>query len=874
MDGSHPLRRFQSEDEDEALAKALKNSQQDKPRRTVPCHGTEGPSYDSSSRLPSDRNLEFQMQTGEDAELSRALALSLETHNGQLKTTDVKLKAQPRQMARGENHPPSRRRLAIPLCLPDNCKWNPQTGKTIKTGNKRSSLYVIEEALEQLRKFKGPVCVVSVAGPYRKGKSYILSEAFDQPEVFPLGHEMVAETMGIWLWIVPQKYKDSKGQEFTVVLLDSEGIDSAASEGFHDHQIFTLTVLLASVLIYNSQDVPSRSDKEGLEYITKLSQRIQIRSNTGGHGRQEDMEFFHKTFPHFIWLLRDVTKDIPSDCKDVKDFFLKKVFKEDSTAAGCNNEQVAESILRFFSGFDAFTLPSPTVDVETMKSINQRKDEINPKFLSGLEEFKSLIKTTLSPKHSFNDGEFVTGEGLAVLVQLYVHAINTPNVIPNVQSAWDTFVTVKCSDAKQAALVTYDSLLASQLTDELPCSNDMIRMRHSDAFDMCQKQFMAEMAGISTNTVERTVNELKESVLSKLKSWLTDNETKTRQYCKDLLGQLKRNHLDPVLQKLQGKEAARVSFDDVIIGYTRIKDDYYKSAKGAKDVIAAVFFEFHPELMKEKEQYLGLLKQLKDFDDERGRNLAAQAYLDQERKRLEEQQSRLQEESRERKKEMEMLLKNLEEERKRFSEQMESERKAQQGQMDNMIATSMKRAQEERQAFIRENQALKERFMALQEHNENNIRMIKKLSEMASKKEQEEKVLRQQLEVNAKDDSEALIKELNEKHDAEMKALRDDMNAKLDEVIKQASSRAPTAWTTEGLIGQRAKKADDLHDKIKLTRKEQEDVEKPGFWTQALQFVGRLVVPAVGAVLSAVEPIAGPLVEGVSCIAGTFCNVM
>lgn len=39
--------------------------------------------------------------------------------------------------------------------------------------------------------------------------------------------------------------------------------------------------------------------------------------------------------------------------------------------------------------------------------------------------------------------------------------------------------------------------------------------------------------------------------------------------------------------------------------------------------------------MKEKEQYLGLLKQLKDFDDDLSRKLAAQAYREQERKRLE-----------------------------------------------------------------------------------------------------------------------------------------------------------------------------------------------------------------------------------------------
>ena len=50
------------------------------------------------------------------------------------------------------------------------------------------------------------------------------------------------------------------------MLLDSEGIDSTSSESFDDHQIFTLTVLLASVLVYNSQGVPTRNDVEKLEY--------------------------------------------------------------------------------------------------------------------------------------------------------------------------------------------------------------------------------------------------------------------------------------------------------------------------------------------------------------------------------------------------------------------------------------------------------------------------------------------------------------------------------------------------------------------------------------------------------------------------------
>lgn len=49
--------------------------------------------------------------------------------------------------------------------------------------------------------------MVSIAGPCREGKSYIIGEVFGGMDVFSIGHKMDPETVGLWMWIVPQKYK-------------------------------------------------------------------------------------------------------------------------------------------------------------------------------------------------------------------------------------------------------------------------------------------------------------------------------------------------------------------------------------------------------------------------------------------------------------------------------------------------------------------------------------------------------------------------------------------------------------------------------------------------------------------------------------------
>ena len=95
------------------------------------------------------------------------------------------------------------------------------------------------------------------------------------------------------------------------------------------------------------------------------------------------------------------------------------------------------------------------------------------------------------------------------MVELYVHAINTPGVIPNVQNAWDSFVEAKCSATLKDALDAYDVAMTTQLEDALPCNNDHLRGSHEIAMENSENHFVTDTAGISINTIEKYLKKLK-----------------------------------------------------------------------------------------------------------------------------------------------------------------------------------------------------------------------------------------------------------------------------------------------------------------------------------------------------------------------------
>ena len=86
---------------------------------------------------------------------------------------------------------------------------------------------------------------------------------------------------------------------------------------------------------------------------------------------------------------------------------------------------------------------------------------------------------------------------LASLVNIYVGALNTPGVVPSVQSAWETFVHTKCTEAKCAAVQAYGKAMSTQLNKcQLPCDSDDIRKIQKNAVEESMAVFQAETVGI------------------------------------------------------------------------------------------------------------------------------------------------------------------------------------------------------------------------------------------------------------------------------------------------------------------------------------------------------------------------------------------
>ena len=86
---------------------------------------------------------------------------------------------------------------------------------------------------------------------------------------------------------------------------------------------------------------------------------------------------------------------------------------------------------------------------------------------------------------------------------------------------------------------------------------------------------------------------LQKLIDEKISFWRGKNASLTQTFCKDLLAKLKREHLDPVLERIRSPDGVKVKYVDIMNGWSKIKNDFNSKAVGSKDVRAEVFFKFN-----------------------------------------------------------------------------------------------------------------------------------------------------------------------------------------------------------------------------------------------------------------------------------------
>lgn len=425
----------------------------------------------------------------------------------------------------------------------------------------RGKIELNEKALKYIKNIQNKLKVVSVIGPYRTGKSFLLNRLNNQQKGFHLGNTTNPCTQGVWLWAI----KDGSDQDGTsTLLLDTEGLFAYNRNEVVDSKLFLFSACVSSLLIYNTMGVINESAIEKFGFIAELGKHLKLEQMTESSKLSESQikeemkqipslnTEISKMFPHLIWLLRDFTLDIhgENNYSSFDDYLEQALLQKDHWDKNSSQTLTRKVFKQVFTKRNCFTLVRPLHDEQQLRNIEQVPFEsLRPEFTTKLHDIIDFIdrKTTIKTVK----GNQLNGDEFCLFLKHIVASLNNDS-FPRTFSIEERLLDLDKKKTMKNSVKQFKSEL-DVLMKELPVEEHTLSSRLENIKLTCLSQ--ANTKWIKGNVwlkfTEEYLKKIKPMEDQLYDSNITLSKTHNKNTAENLLEDFQKNILNVNLTKLE-----------------------------------------------------------------------------------------------------------------------------------------------------------------------------------------------------------------------------------------------------------------------------------------------------------------------------------
>ncbi|EER98071.2 hypothetical protein BDA96_02G055400 [Sorghum bicolor] len=371
-----------------------------------------------------------------------------------------------------------------------------------------TKLRLAKEGLEAIQRIRTPIAAVSVIGPYRSGKSFLLNQllSLSCDKGFGVGHMRDTKTKGIWVWGSPVEV-DIGGSKVSVLYLDTEGFESVGKSNVYDDRIFALATVLSSVLIYNLPETIREAD------ISRLSFAVEIAEEFYGRVKGQDVAFEPAKL---LWLIqRDFLQG--KSVQQMVDEALLRVPNNNGDKNIDELNQIRDSLAVMGDNSTAFSLPQP--HLQRTKLCDMEDQELDPLYVKKRDQLKEVVASMIKPK--IVQGRILNGTEFVSFLGQILEALNKGE-IPSTGSLVEIFnkaILERC-------LKVYNERMGRA---GLPVSVDKLQQFHDLAKDEAKRLFDKQHFG--KHHAAQSIFKLDEEIKKVYRNFGQANEYQSSKLC-------------------------------------------------------------------------------------------------------------------------------------------------------------------------------------------------------------------------------------------------------------------------------------------------------------------------------------------------------